>query len=326
MPERISERDSAALYFVKAVAILAAIAAHVSVIDLSTPAIAFLTRMWDMISTISVGCFFIVGGILYTRRPEDSAAFWKKKGKNMILPWLFCSVLTCTLRGLMGHPSDFVGYIKWILGIGTWYYYITVYLFLMAFFKPIYNNVYALWGCVAVTAGCLLLRTYYIEIPLDALLQSEYIDPLYWLGFFSLGILLRRNGLRLGKGIVIACFVIFPVSAVVVYRNWIYNYFHILNAVYSVSCFVVLLTVGRWIAGTKLALPAKWIGSSTYCIYLLHLQIVTFVDRRLPEGAVKYLISPFLGLAAMMVLIEIGKWITRKLPFGDKLRLLVGLR
>ena len=326
MPQRISDRDSSALYFVKAIAILAAVAAHISVVDLSTPAIAHITRAWDMFSTISVPCFFVVGGVLYTRKEGDSAAFWRKKWKFMVLPWLFCSVLTCTLRGLMGYPSDLLGYVKWILGVGTWYYYVTMYLVMLVIFKPIYRCPAALWTCVAVTAVSLVLRSRSVQIPVDTLVQSEYLNPMYWVGYFSLGILLRRRGLELSKWLVAACFVILPVSTVWVYRNWIYTYFDIANTVLSLSAFVVLLTLGRWLASTKLAAPIQWIGTSTYCIYLLHMQIVQSAARRLPDGTFKQLIAPFFGVAVMMVLIEIGKFITRKLPFGDKLRMLVGLR
>lgn len=326
MPERISERDSYALYFVKAFAILASVAAHTSLIKDTTAFTAVVTRIWDMVSTISVGNFFIVGGILYTRRKGDSASFWKRKGLYVVLPWLFCATLTCTYRAVMGHPSDLLGYIRYVLGIGTWYYYVTMYLFLMVFFKLIHNHVPALWGCIAVTVVSLTLRAKYIEIPLDKLVQSEYLNPMYWVGFFALGILLRRNGLRLNRWLVAACFVIFPVAAVVVYRNWIYTYFNIINFIYSTSAFVVLLTLGRWIAGTPGKRAAKWIGSATYCVYMLHMPLAQIFLRRIPDCDLKELLGPVLGLAFMMLLIEAGKWVSRKLPFGDKLRLLVGLR
>lgn len=326
MPERISPRDSLALYFVKAFAILAAVAAHASNIDQTTALSEFFTRSWDMISCISVGNFFLVGGVLYQRTPGDTASFWKKKAVNMILPWVFCAALTCTLRGLLGYPSDLAGYVRWILGVGTWYYYITVYIFFLAFFKPIFNCVPALWACVAVTVVSLVLRTLGMEIPVDRWVQSEYLNPMYWMGFFALGVLLRKKGLRLNKWVTFACFAIFVVSAVVVYRNWIYTYFHILNFIYSLSAFVVLLTIGRWLAGTPLARPVQWIGASTYCVYLLHMQIVQSVARKLPQSDLSQLLAPVIGMAVMLLLIEIGKRITRKLPFGDKIRMLVGLR
>lgn len=47
------------------------------------------THMWDRIFCISIPGFLIVGGILNTRTEGDSLAFWKRKAKSIILPWLF---------------------------------------------------------------------------------------------------------------------------------------------------------------------------------------------------------------------------------------------
>ena len=64
MPQKLSQRDSSALYFIKAVAILSSVAAHTSTIDLATAWSGCITRMWDMFSCISVGAFLMVGGVL----------------------------------------------------------------------------------------------------------------------------------------------------------------------------------------------------------------------------------------------------------------------
>ena len=326
MPQKLSQRDSSALYFIKAMAILSSVAAHTSTIDLATAWSGCITRMWDMFSCISVGAFLMVGGVLYVRTPGDSRSFWRKKAKYMILPWVFCAVLTCAYRHVMGHPSSFLGYIQWVLGNGSLYYYVTVYLVMMLLFKPIYQNVAALWSCVAISAIFLLLRSFYIEIPLDALIGSEYLNPLYWMGFFALGILLRRNNMQIPKTVAFAAIPVFAVSAVVVYQNWIYNYFHILNFLYSVSAFSLLLYLGRCVAGTAMAPFFRWVGSATYCIYLLHVPVAPAVLRRLPSDGIMYLLAPIVGIAVMMVLIELGKLLTRKLPFKDALWMLIGLR
>lgn len=323
MPERISEKDSMALYFVKTMAILASVAAHVSVMDLSTPVNAFFTRMWDMVSCISVGGFLIIGGIFYTRTPGDSRSFWRRKAGSMILPWLFCGMLTYGYRAIY-EPSSLLGLVYWLIGKGSWLYYVTIHLLMLVLFKPIHRNVPALWGCVAVTVVQLLLKTGGGGVPSP--FDSDYLNPLHWIGFFALGILLRRQGLRFEKKFLLGCAVVLAVSSVVVYRRWIYNYFHILNMVFSVSAFFVLFALGRLLADTGLRKAIRAIGVSTYCIYLLHMQIVQPILRRIPGDTFKAVFAPVIGVAVMMVLIDLGKWITEKLPFGQKLRALVGLR
>lgn len=323
MPERLSQKDSMALYFVKTMAILASVAAHVSIMDLSAPVNAFFTRMWDMVSCISVGGFLIVGGILYTREPGDSRSFWTRKAKTMILPWLFCGLLTYGYRALY-EPSSLLGLVYWLIGKGTWLYYVTMHLFMLVLFKPIYKHVPALWACVAVTVVQILWKTRGGGVPSP--FGSDYLNPLHWVGFFALGILLRRQGLRLKKWFLWGCVVVLAVTSVIVYRRWIYDYFHILNMAFSVSAFFVLLALGRRFADSRLRGLFREIGASTYCIYLLHMLFVPPILRRIPGETFKAIFSPVIGLAIMMLLIGIGKYITGKLPFGQKLRALVGLR
>lgn len=323
MPERLSEKDSTALYFVKVIAILTSVAAHVSVIDLSTPVIGFFTRMWDMASCVSVGSFLIIGGILYTRTPGDSRSFWKRKAVSMILPWLVCGTLTYGYRALY-EESSFLGLAYWLIGKGTWLYYVTIHLLMLLVFKPIRNNPPALWACVAVTVVQLLLKTRGGGVPSP--FGSDYLNPLHWVGFFALGILLRRQGLRLSKGFLGGCTAVLAVTSVIVYRKWIYDYFHILNMAFSVSAFFMLFAAGRCLADSKLRRWIREIGTSTYCIYLLHTLIIPPILRRIPGDTFKAIFAPVIGMAIMMLLIEIGKFLTARLPFGDRLRAMVGLR
>lgn len=323
MPGKLSEKDSTALYFVRVVAILASVAAHVSIIDTSTPMIGFFTRMWDMISCISVPGFLIVGGILYTRTAGDSISFWKRKTKSIILPWLFCGLLTYGYRSLYEQGS-LLGLFFWILGNGSWLYYVTMYLILLAVFKPIHKSVPLLWGCVAITAVQFLLKVQGAGIPSP--LNNAYLNPLHWMGFFALGILVRRHGLQFSKVFFALCAVVLVTMGTIVYRKWIYEYFHVLNAAFTISAFFVLFAIGRWFAGTKLQSRIREIGTYTYCIYLLHMPIVLPILRRIPGITFKAIFAPVIGMIIMVLLIRLGIWITKKLPFGDKLRLLVGLR
>lgn len=320
MPERISDRDSTALYFVKAMAIFASVAAHVSVIDLTTPLGGLVTRFWDMFSCISVGNFLIVAGIFYTRSPADGRSYWKRKIRTLGIPWLFCGSLTYLYRCLGSVPGDFLGYVYWLLGNGSWLYYVTLHFFFLLLFGPIWRWVPGLWGCVVLNV--LQLMFHFIPSPLG----NPYLNPANWVGFFALGILLRRQGLRFSKGFSLGAAATLLLSAIVVYRRWIYDYFHILNAIYSVSAFFTLFALGRLLAFTRLRRWIREVGSDTYCIYLLHMFVLLPILRRIPWVNFKYFFAPVLGMLIMMLLICLGKFITGKLPFGQKLRMLVGLR
>ena len=105
MPQKLSQKDSTALYFVKVMSSLTVIASHISVISDASPTRYLITSLWDMMSTTSIGCFFIVGGILYSRSDGDSGRFWKRKLKTIGLPWLVCAVLSYVYRYAYGHSK-----------------------------------------------------------------------------------------------------------------------------------------------------------------------------------------------------------------------------
>lgn len=326
MNQKLSQTDSQALYFVKAIAIFSVIAAHSSVIDTTTEVSTTITSLWDLFSCLSIGAFLITGGILYSRAPGDSARFWKHKCRTLVLPWVFCSLLTYTYRALCGHGFRVQEYLLWMLGQGSWYYYATVYLIFLAIFKPIRQRPAALWGCVAVNALVLTGRAVGID-PFAALPISEYLNPLNWFGFFALGILLRRNGrLELNRPKVLGCIFVFLLAFAVVLRFGIFTYFHIANAVYAVFGFFVLFILGRRAAASRLAPFFREMGSTTYCVYLLHMPIVQAISRKVPVTLFHHLFIPVICTAAMLLLVRIGKWITDRMPFGKIIRSLVGLR
>lgn len=325
MPQKLSHTDSQALYFVKAVAIFSAVTAHASVIDTTTEVSAVITCLWDLFSSLSIGCFLITGGILYTRAPGDSARFWKHKAVTLLLPWVFCSGLTYLYRGLCGHGFGLWGYVNWMLGNGTWYYYATIYVIMLALFKPIWQHPPALWGCVAVNALVLTGRAIGIH-PFAWLPFSEYLNILNWFGFFALGILLRRGGLKLERRAILSCCIAFLIAFAYVYRFGILTYFHIANTLYVTFGFFLLFILGRKLAGSRLAPFFREVGSSTYCIYLLHMPIVQAISRKVPVTLFHHLCIPLIGLGVMLVLVQVGKWVTARIPFGKQVRMLVGLR
>lgn len=321
----LSSTDSTALYFVKAYAILVVIAAHISFISYETPLRNVVTRLWDMLSTTGVGSFLIVGGILYIRAPGDSLRFWSRKAKSLILPWIFCFLLTSLYRALRGHIDAPAEYLRAFLGLNSTMYFISMYVFCLGFFKLVGSGTLVLVGCIALSAAALAAAPRCPGGMLRELLTS-HVNPVNWIGFFALGILLRKRGLRWHKGWNWAALLTAVAIGIPVFRNNIFTYFHIFNTIFSVSVFFLLFSLGRKIAATSLEQPVRRIGQSTYCIYLLHIVCLAPIPGWIPDSIWKDVFLPVVGLAVMMLLIELGSWITRRLPFGETLRNLVGLR
>lgn len=88
---------------------------------------------------------------------------------------------------------------------------------------------------------------------------------------------------------------------------------------------VIIADVAYKISDTKVARKIEQIGICSYCIYLLHMQIVQGIVARIPNGLLKTMLTPFIGLFVMMICIFIGVSICNKLSFGTKIKKIVGV-
>ena len=322
---KLSVRDSLAIDCIKAFAILSVIAAHTVVLDASTTFTDIVTSIWTIFSRVGVVAFLIVGGFLYSRKDRDGKSYWKKKFLRIILPWFICSAITYAIGIIGGNELSVLGYIKWIFGYGTWYYYIVIYVFFLLIFKWFYKSTSVLCVLVGIQVLTLMLNTFGVNITLGV----DYLNPLFWIGYFALGILIRRY--RLDKkisrnNVVLIISIVLSIGVTTVMHIYgIYTYFSLITMVNCISVSLILYRVAYFIAKTKIATVTRYIGVSTYCIYLLHMQIVQTAIGLIPASGVTYLFAPFIGLAIMMVIIFIANMVCKKLPFGDKLKMCFGL-
>ena len=329
MNNKLSARESLAIDALKAFAILSVIAAHTVLLDMSSDFSSIVTGIWSVFRVVGVPVFLIVGGFLYSRRDGDSKVFWKKKFFRIFLPWVLCSAITYVIGIVGGNTPSIYGYIKWVLGFGTWYYYIIVYLLFLILFKYIYMNNIALIFTLVIQLVALTINTFQIPIGLENIAYEwYYLNPLFWIGYFSLGILIRRYRtdvkLRSKLSLIVALLVMLVASAIK-YIYGIYTYFSLITMINCLAIAVVLWNLSYFIAKTKISSFVRTIGVSTYCIYLLHMQIVQTAVGLLPACGITYLFAPFIGLTIMMIIIYIANWFCDKLPFGDKLKMSFGL-
>jgi len=328
--QEITEHESSTIYYIKAFAILSVIAAHVSMITKNSQLEEYITSTWNIIGQIGVICFFTLGGFLYTRKTNDNKPFWEKKFHKLIIPWLICSTLTYIIEILLsGKHATIIRYIKWICGSGTWYYYITVFLFCLFIFKYLYKSNFLLILAIIINIFSIIAKTANLSTNIEWHFLTDYLNPLNWIGYFSFGIIIRKY--RLDKKIYknskvfIIFFLIALITTHTMIKYQIFTYFHILSLINSIASFFALYYISYWLSEFKFNKHIKKIGTSTYCIYLLHMQIVQYFTTSLPNNIIKHLFSPILSLILMMILINIGIYICKKLPFGKTIKNAVGL-
>lgn len=327
--QKLSQRESTAVNIMKAVAILSVIAAHV----VSPTDTDFLSELvsssWGLFSRIGVIIFFVLGGFLYNRSSYDALGYWKKKFSRIIVPWLICSTLTYAIAVALGIEFGLTHYGKWVMGSGTWYYYITVYTLFLILFQWLQHKEWILYFLIVAQGLSLLLASFGISTTVPVEFVTDYLNPLHWIGYFAFGILARKRRwdlhIRRYRWVTLLAWLVMAASAWMLYTWKIFTYFHILTSLFCMSALMIIADLAYCAAGWRIAGRFAKIGVSSYCIYLLHMQIVQPVIARIPDSVWKILFAPVIGLGIMMMLITLGLAVCRRLPFGNKLKGLIGL-
>ena len=323
----LTDRESTSINIIKAISILSVIAAHTISFSPVNLFSEIISSFWVLFGEVGVIAFFVVGGFLYSRKPHDGKIFWKKKFFRIVVPWFICSLLTYLLTALLNGFN--VSYFKWILGSGTWYYYITIYTLFIFIFKWLYDKDAILWLLIVAQIVSLTLASFGISTTIPLGFFTDYLNPLNWIGYFSFGILIRKYRfdlmLRKQKFIIIISCVLALFLFWILSSKKIFTYFNLLSFLFCLSSFIIITAISYKLATIKNVKYIGTIGTWSYCIYLLHMQIVQFVVRKIPDGWFKLMFSPFIGLIIMIILIIIGLYVCKRIPFGEKIKTWVGL-
>lgn len=319
----ITEVESNSFFIIKAIAIMSIITAHILVpINDEGIFIKAVTNFWAAFARTGVVAFFVLSGFFYHREKGDTLSFWSKKLKFLIFPWLFFSSLIYIYIFIRGNPVSALGYIKYILGHGSSYYYITVLIVFYVIFKFFCSNNYMLWLCMVLNITAIIVRS--LNLTPKTSFITDYLNIFHWIGFFALGVYIRKY--RLDRKLLNSvlpfgvCTFIFIIDCAIIQKIEIYTYFHIFSLQYELIFLVIMLYLGRYLLNLGwLSRFLTFCGKNTLFIYLVHMPIVQAIVYRLPDCIAKYIFSPFFSLA-IMVSITFGiKKVAEKMPPCDKL-------
>lgn len=190
----ITAEESRAIDILRIFAILCVLAAHVfeyETVPLTSIRNVILYICKPIFAGLGVPCFFILGGFLYQRKPGDTKAFWIRKLWSLVIPWFCCSLITYGVRALMRNPVGALDYVKWIFGVGTWYYYFTVFTIYLMVFKVLTQKEICLYGSVLIQLLVNILPLFGITATTSFASFCMLIPAN--IGYFALGILIRRH-------------------------------------------------------------------------------------------------------------------------------------
>ena len=188
--QRVSSKISNSLYALRAFACLIVIMAHMSFGD----SFYLAETIRGSIVQIGVFVFFVLSGYFYSRSAGDSKKFWCKKAKSFILPWFFFASIVYCLSALLFSKGgvSVLGWVKYVLGITSIYWYMLVLTVLMALFKFFNKDI---WLYIFMGISVISIIASIILVPNHSSLVYNYLIYTNWAGVFAFGMLLRRKDL-----------------------------------------------------------------------------------------------------------------------------------
>lgn len=311
---------------IKGVAIISVICAHCNaVLDTENQWAIGGEQMLSNFGTAGVLCFFFLSGIMFHYN-GCFWKYWKNKLVKFVPVWIISATVIYLYVYIRKPPISLEGYFNYIIGNGSYCYYMTMLIMIYACFTliPLLKKKIILILILIIT----LISTLFC--PQIGNL-SPYLNCLNWIGYFSLGVLLRLENLeKFVKYIVNSRFkYIFPCVYVVfvtvrVLHNNAGGYWYGMNTVISWigAITVIILGVGLSERSNKISIYIEQAGRYSLFIYLWHMPIAGIVARIMNLGWTTNLVllRPFIIFSIMLFAINIGIKI-----FPDFIKRIIGL-
>lgn len=299
MKTEFTQKESNTIWVMKGLAMLSVFYAHMS------GGGTWAEDLRCILGTIGVAAYFVLSGYVF-RKPAHSSwkPFWKKKLMTVIVPWLICSALTFALSVVLGSSQlSVTTYLRWTLGVQTWYYFVPMLLICFLIFSLSEKDAF-LYICVGITLVSLLLTRFGIlKMPGEL---TNYLNCLNWIGFFALGRIARKR-----QAMVKPPAWAFGVSALIwIGATVLYCVLPIPKAYWSgyamlYECISVVFLYCISYALSENAL-FRDIGKKSYFIYLIHMQIAGILNTRIQFARIENLLTlvkPILAYAVVYALV-----------------------
>lgn len=306
-------------------AIVSVLCAHLSYAN------SVVGDLFVKLGTIGVVVFLISSGYYFVPQKFDGfKALLKKKTKSICVPWIILGSLVWVYNVLLSPKfRSPLGYVKWILGNGTYLYYITVLIvcFLLCYkAKKIF-----LIGLVSLNIVSVILTACGVLTPVINYLHiTHYLNVFNWIGFFALGMLLRRlpeekiQGFLLKARIPVVIAFCVVVVLVMKYNHEDFTYFTYIAIPYELLGCLAVFSVST-IPLVRLNVFSR-LSESTYAIYLIHMVFIGLLDSVFERHLLLQAVSPVAIVAIAFVTLAIGSVVFEKLKMQNIYCLVTGIR
>lgn len=275
--KKLENSDKEYLYIVKAFAILSVVCAHCGVIPEEYSFGNQMASAWlGYCGTMGVPVFYILSGYFFENNKREWKDFWKQKWISIMIPWIFCATILWFYVVLRKGGISFEGWLKFILGNGSSFYYLTVLVLFYIIMFPIKKKRGVCAFCIFLSAISIITTSFDINFANEIFINA-YLNPLNWVGYFSAGILLKRyHYMEKFKNMSIA---LLPVSLTIYLiltgihymKSWTWSYWSNMSVINIILQIILCFGLAGYMFSKEIFVThLVRIGQVSYTIYLCH--------------------------------------------------------
>ena len=307
-------------------ALISIVCAHIYFAD------SVVSAVFSRVGTVGVITFLMMSGFFYRPKKFKSfSAMIKKKLLTVVIPWIILGTLTWLYNFLLSNNTSnwFIRYFKWIIGNGSYLYYLTVlFVCFLIFYK--HNKITLIIVIMLNIVSIILTAMGLLNNILMLIGINNYLNLFNWIGFFSLGILLQdikekqilaflhrtRFVFIILFNAVLVTLVIFS-TIKVTYFSFIAIPFELLGvlAIMGVSTFNL----------TKIKC-FRIISNYSFTIYLIHMVVMGILDVFFEINIILTILSPVLIIIACSLILWSVLFVAKKIKLEKFARLILGIR
>lgn len=324
------------LYIVKALAILSVVCAHCGNVPEGYSSLNQIASVWlGYCGTMGVPVFYFLSGYFFENNKRNWIDFWKMKGISIILPWIFCATILWFYVVLRKGGISFEGWLKFVLGNGSSFYYLTVLiLFYLVMFRI--KRIKGVCGiCIALSVISVIMTGQGINF-INKFFINAYLNPLNWIAYFAAGILMRRYNYmgkfrEISRIVLPWILVLYLLAAGIHYMNgWSWTYWSKMAIINITIQMLMCFGLADYIMSKEL-FTARWVrvGEISYTIYLCHQLLVggLVVFTNLWDCFLLTILRPFIiVLILYVVLFTVQSFLTKHLYKRKFILMLIGMR
>lgn len=312
--------------YLKGLSIISVICAHCNVVINTSSVFANKSSLLlQNLGTIGVICFFVLSGFLFHYPEKNKLLFFKKKFSSIIIPWIISATCVYFYVHVRKPPISLDGWINFILGNGSYCYYLTVLMIFYAIFVlfPFSRKNVFLVFCELLTCISIFWYSGIGEI-------NPYLNIFNWIGYFSLGIHISNqkdlfkkigwnNSILFIFCILYAIILIFQLN-----NNSGGSYWGGINVF---SCWIgaivfVLISIRLEKNISIFSKIIKTAGLNSFAIYIWHMPIAGIVARIMNIGQliIFTIFRPVIVLFIVLLLLYLVKIIFKKIRLCQMVR------